>query len=339
MLMGTARRSVATIAPAGTTIRGTVRSATGAPVVHATVWARERNFLHHVPRHLPHALEVVSSWPRLDERTYSGHRWIEGQADYPGEDEAPPTYLGLVAVWQPFGFAVELAERDRMRELWKHRPDLRDVLGDAIGYYVCDEFKRPFLRRVLAGRGGRVSAWVTAYPDLRAPLVAYFLEQTRLFNQAFKVVDACITLTRDLGEPPEVWRAAALAIVRDERRQESRPLRHRSYDLRHELETHGAIYPDEGELINRFLRDVEHDTLDVMAYGRWWHGRPAPSGEVLSRLACASHDFAGDRWNDDDVHTFARALAALDPSQATSFKKNRPFLRQIADAAGLRPAG
>lgn len=286
-----------------------------------------------MPRHLHLALEIIEAWPRLEGLTYSS--WInhEGHIGYPKGGDAVAEYLHSVSVWRRFGFMLELEDRERIRELWKHRPELRYVLGEAIGFHVCEEFARPFLRSVLRGGHGDVAAWVAEFPELRAPLVEYFRERIRRFNHPFEVVGACITLTRDLGEPPEAWRAAALAIHRDDRRQARLPPRRRSDFLRHDLETHGTIVPAEGERINEFLAELGGERLDVMQFGYWWHPVPLARGEVLARVAGASWALARERWGEEDVRVYARALAGLSGEQAESFVADRPWLQRIAEAA------
>lgn len=286
-----------------------------------------------MPRLLPLALTSVAAWPRLDEGVYSDTSYLDGHVACPAGGAAVLEYLHSICVWQMFGFTVDAPERAELGELWKHRTDLRYALAEVIGYYVCDEFKRPFLRAVLAGGRGDVRRYVAAYPDLRAPLLAHYRERSQRFNSPFDVVAACLALTRDLDEPIETWRAAALAIHRDDRRQSRRSFDRRSDFLRHDLETHGTVSRGEGELINRYLDELGGERIDVMAYGAWWHPQPAPHGSILSRIARASRALAGARWSDVDIRAYAQALAALPADAARSFETNEGFLQQIAEAA------
>jgi len=289
-----------------------------------------------MPRHLPLALVSVAAWPRLaGEAVYSERSYIDGHVAYPAGGAKVAEYLDSLAVWQLFGFTCDVTERAEIRELYKHRTDLRVVLGQAIGHYVCEEFKRPFLREVLAGGYGGVRAWVAAYPDLRAPLLAHYRERALRYQHPFEVISACTALTRDLDEPPEVWRAAALAIKRDDRRQSRRPAERRSDFLRHDLEEHGTISGKECAVINQYLDELGGERVDVMTYGAWWHPQQQPSGSILARMARASHALAGERWGDVDEQVYARALAALTTTAAASFETEHEFLRRIAAAAGL----
>lgn len=286
-----------------------------------------------MPRHLPLALISVAAWPRREDAVYSDTKDHDGQVVCPAGGAAVIEYLHSLSVWQLFGFTIDAPERAEIRELWKHRTDLRYALGEAIGYYVCDEFMRPFLRAVLAGGRGDVRRYVAAYPDLRAPLLAHYRERTQHYNHPFEVVSACRALTRDLDEPPEVWRAAALAIHKDDRRQSRRPPDRRSDFLRHDLETHGTVTRGEGELINRYLDELGGERIDVMTYGAWWHPQPVPHGSILSRVAQASHALAGARWSAADTRVYARALAALPGDAGLSFGTGEEFLKGIAEAA------
>lgn len=130
-----------------------------------------------------------------------------------------------------------------------------------------------------------------------------------------------------------MWRDAALAIHWDDRRQARLPPARRSGFLRHDLETHGTLTPAEGEHINRHLAELAGEPLNVMVSGAWWHPAPLPSGELLARLADASHALAGPRWSDRDVQLYARALAALPADAASSFRADAPHLEQIAAVA------
>ncbi len=286
-----------------------------------------------MPRHLPLALIAVAAWPRREDGVYSDTSDHDGHVACPAGGAAVIEYLHSLSVWQMFGFTIDAPERAEIRGLWKHRTDLRYALGEAIGYYVCDEFMRPFLRVVLAGGRGAVRSYVAAYPDLRAPLLAHYRERTQRYNSPFEVISACLALTRDLDEPHEVWRAAALAIHKDDRRQSRRPPERRDDFLRHDLETHGTVTRGEGELINRYLDELGGERIDVMAYGAWWHPQPVPHGSILSRVAQASHALAGARWSEADTRVYARALAALPGDARLSFRTDEDFLSRIAEAA------
>jgi hypothetical protein len=292
-----------------------------------------------MPRHLPLALVSVAAWPRLVDTLYWENPYPGLHVEYPAGGARVVEYLHSLAVWQLFGFTIDAVDRAEILELWKHRTDLRAVLGQAIGHYVCDEFKRPFLRGVLAGGGGGVREWVAAYPDLRAPLLAHYREMALRYQQPFEVIRACTALTRELGEPPEVWRAAALAIKRDDRRQSRRPPELRSDFLRHDLEDHGTISGKESAIVNLYLDELGCERVDVMTYGAWWHPRQLPSGQILARVARASHALAGERWGEVDEQVYARALAAMPASAAASFETELEFLRRIAAAAGVKANG
>lgn len=286
-----------------------------------------------MPRHLSAALDTIAAWPKLDGRVYSSWLNREGHVPLPAGSDAVVEYMRSISAWPRFGFTIDNADRADIRNLWKHRPDLRYVLEDTIGFYVCDELQRPFLRNVLAGGRGDVAAWTAAYPDLRQPLLAHLRDQARRYNRPFEAVRACLTLTRELGEPPEVWRDAALAINWDDRRQAKLPQPRRSDFLRHDLETHGTITQAEGESINLYLVELRAVPLNVMVYGAWWHPAALPGGELLRRVADASHAFAGPRWSDRDAQTYARALAALPKDQVAGFVADSPHLRRIAELA------
>lgn len=285
-----------------------------------------------MPRRLSRALDALAAWPPREGLRYSSWGHLPGHVDFPADSDAVVEYVQGVSVWQQFGFALTPDERVRIRELWKHRPDLRGVLAEVVGFYVCDEFQRPFLRGALGGGPGGFAAWVAAYPDLRQPLVDHFREQTRRFQHPHAVVHACAVLTRDFGEAPEVWRAAAMAIHASDRRQLRLPPPRRSDFLRHDLETHGTIVPAEGEVINHYLAELGGEPLAVMMFGFWWHPVPRPTGAILSRLARASYALAPGDWSDADIRVYARALAALSPAQA-SFEADLPPLRAILEAA------
>jgi hypothetical protein len=289
-----------------------------------------------MPRFLPLAFMRVSAWPRLAEGVYSDTPYDEGQVAYPEGGGVVAEYLHSLAIWQLFGLVCDPLERAEIRELWKRRLDLRGVLCEAIGDYVCDEFERPFLRHVLAGGRGAVRRWVAAYPTLRTPLLEHYRERTRRYKDPFTVISACRVLTRELDEPPEVWRAAALAIHHDDRRQARRPPDRRSDFLRHDLEDHGTVSRKEGDLINHYLDELGGDRVEVMSYGAWWHPQPVPHGSILARLASASHALAGERWGDADEQRYAEILARLTPGEAASFTTDLDFLRRIADAARER---
>lgn len=282
-----------------------------------------------MPRFLPSALVTVAAWPRLAGAVYSESSDLEGHVVYPAGGAEVVGYLHSLATWQLFGFTIEAPERAEIRELWKHRLDLRPVLGQAIGHYVCEEFKRPFLRDVLAGGYGGVREWVAAHPDLRAPLLAHYREMSRRYQHPFEVITACTALTRDLGEPPEVWRAAALAIHRDDRRQSRRPPERRSDFLRHDLGEHETVSRKETELINIYLDELGGERIDVLLYGGWGYPQRVPHGSILARIAQASHALAGERWGEADELVYARALAALAPHAAASFSREHEFLRRI----------
>lgn len=286
-----------------------------------------------MPRHLSLALETITAWPRLEDRFYTNDTGSQFAA-YPPGGEVIGEYLHSIGVWQQYGLDIAPPARAQIRELWKHRLDLRYLLGEAIGHFVCEEFLRPFLRHALAGGRGAVARWVAAFPELRAPLLEHYRELTGRFKHPFEVVYACRVLTRDLGEPPTVWRAAALAIHHDDRRQSRLPPWRQSDFLRHDLETHGTVVPGEGAEINQYLAELGGEPLDVMQFGFWWHPYPLPRGEVLARVAAASRALAGARWDEEDIHVYARALAALDWRQVARFVEQQPTLRAIAEAAG-----
>ena len=289
-----------------------------------------------MPRFLPLALVSVAAWPRLTGAVYSDDTYIDGHVAYPTGGAAVVEYLHSLAVWQLFGFTIDATERAEIRDLWKHRLELRGVIGQAITHYVCDEFKRPFLRAVLAGGYGGVREWVAVYPDLRAPLLEHYREMAQRYQRPFEVITACTALTRDLDEPPEVWRAAALAIKRDDRRQARRPPERRSDFLRHDLDDHGTVSRKEGEIINNYLDEIGGERVEISSYGGWWHPQQVPHGSILARIARASHALAGERWGEADEQVYARALAALSPNAAASFEQDAEFLRRIAAAAGIR---
>lgn len=287
-----------------------------------------------MPRHLPLALDTVARWPRLEHAVFAdGVEEVEGRVAYPEGGEAAVEYLRTLAVWQQLGFTLDEIDRADVRALWKHRPDLREVLGAAIQHHVCEEFARPFLRQALAGGGGDVARWVAAFPDLRAPLREHHREQTRRHNQPFAVVRACTVLTRELGEPPEVWRAAALAIQNHDRRQSRLPPERRNHRLRHDLETSGTLGRAEAEQIDRLLVEIGEHGLDLTRSEAWWQPPRPPGAEALTRMARASHALAGPRWREQDTRVYARALAALPAEQAGSFAAHQPFLRAIVEAS------
>lgn len=273
-----------------------------------------------MPRRLSRALDALAGGPPREHLNAGG--------------DAVAEYVRGVSVWQQFGFALAPGERARIRELWKRRPDLRGVLAEVVGFYVCDEFKRPFLRSAREGGPGGFAAWVAAHPDLRQPLVEHLREQTRRFQRPHDVVRACAALARDFGAAPEVWRAAALAIHASDRRRLRLPPPRRSDFLRHDLETHGTIVPAEGAVINHYLAELGGEPLAVMTFGFWWHPAPRPTGAILSRLARASHALAPEDWSDEDTRVYARALAALTPAQGASFEADLPVLRAILELAG-----
>ncbi|MEZ4451474.1 MAG: hypothetical protein R3B09_18535 [Nannocystaceae bacterium] len=285
-----------------------------------------------MPRFLPSALDALGRWPVV-EGTYYYVDGFDRMFLYPPGGRAITEYLHSISVWRRFGFEVDADLRGQIRELWKHRPDLRYVLGEAIGHYVCDEFKRPFVRDVLGGGIGDYRAWVEAYPDLRAPLLEHFHGQLRRFNHPFEVVHACSVLTREFGEPLEIWRAAALAIHRDDRRQARRAPARRGDFLRHDLETHGTLFQGEGEILNGYLEELGGERLEVMEFGFWWHPVSLPGGQILARLVEASHGVAGDRWGEEDVQRYARLLAALPADEARWYNPEDAAQREVEAAA------
>ena len=259
--------------------------------------------LEAMPRQLPRALDELEAWP-----VRAGGRSAARETS----SEPLARYLDSLGVWQAIGFGLDAPLRQRIAALWRRRPDLRDWLAEAVGYHVCDEFRRPFLRTVLAGGRGACGRWVAAYSELRAPLVEHHLARTRRFNHPFDVVGACLVLTRELGAAPDTWRAAALAIHRDDRRQTTRSPP--SDFLRHDLDTHGTVTPAEGAIINRYLGEVGAPPLDVMAPGMWWQPRQRSRGEQLALVAQASQAYAGRAWCDDDARHYRVAVDDLDPA-------------------------
>lgn len=273
-----------------------------------------------MPGQLSAVLERIAGWPAVRGLAY-------GWAIAPPEP-AVARYLASVSAWTLVGLEMLPEDRARLAALWKQRPDLREVLGEAVGYTVCAELKRMFVRQILDGGRGDVARWVAAHPEVAQPLFQYFEARTRRFNHPLDVVDACAVLTRILGAPVEAWGAAAVALDADPRRErevgEGTPP-----FLSPELDTAGALTDAELWEVNGMLVGLGSVPLQGLALDAWWHPVPLARGDLLARAARASIAAAGERWSLSDLERYARALVALQPPERVRFAADSEALRRI----------
>lgn len=289
-----------------------------------------------MPGQLNRVLDAIDGWPRLAGAAYG---W-----GAPPPDPAVGAYLGSMSAWRLVGFELTPEDRARIAAVWKRRPDLRELLGDVIGYAVYPEFKAAFLRQILDGGRGDVARWLAAYPDLAEPLWRYFEARTRRFNHPLDVVDAVAVATRYLGAEPELWYAAAFALNADHRRV--RDAGDRQPFLRADLDTASRLTDPERRAINQALAEIGAQDpewtrgptadwggppaeIDGLALDAWWHPQPLARGDLLARVASASMAAGGADWGLADLERYARALAALDPVDRGRFVADNELLRRI----------
>ncbi len=279
-----------------------------------------------MPRHLSRALDAVAAW--RDDETLRRTGPTAG---------AVLAYLRSIASWQRFGLVIAPDDRTRIVQLCERGGG--GLFIEAIGHYVCDEFKRLFLRQ----RGyGDAAAWTNAFPDLRRPLVERLRPLTRRFRQPLLVVRVCLQLTRGLGEPPEVWRAAALALnhlVREEWRllganDDRLSSRLAVVEAFWQSDLLAVLRADERGHIQRFLDDLAGGRHELRVDGTGYVEPRGHDAYVLSQVAEASQTFVADRWGGADVRTYASALASLPESSETWFLfYATPRQKAIADLA------
>ncbi|MEQ1506560.1 MAG: hypothetical protein ABMB14_30305, partial [Myxococcota bacterium] len=251
-----------------------------------------------MPGHLSRVLDTIDRWPTLAGLAY-------------GWATAPPSpphawYLASIAGWQLVGLDVAAEDRVRLGATWKTRPDLRELLADAIGYTVCVDFVRMVHRQVLDGGRADLARWIAVYPELIRPWASYFEARTRRYNHPLDVVDACAVSTRYLGADPGLWRATAAALHRDPRRDRDPGEDPRRF-LRPDTDTGGWLTDDELGWIDRASAALGATPIDPVPLDAWWHPQPRSLGALLARAAAASRAVAGDDWGPADVERYARA--------------------------------
>jgi len=94
---------------------------------------------------------MLSSPPYLDQALELVKEWRPESEDNLLEDEDPQNsrieaYWSSAWVWHELGIQIALKHREQIAEIWRHNPELRDLLVGILCCYPCQEFLRPFRR-------------------------------------------------------------------------------------------------------------------------------------------------------------------------------------------------
>jgi hypothetical protein len=299
-----------------------------------------------MPRHLRAAVASVASWPESDPS--QPHPL---QAEPAGE--ALVAYFNGAAGWHLLGFELDHELCKEIAGLAARRPDLRGLLFQLIGFYPCDAFRRIFRRHAEQGGHGDFVGWLEAFPEMHESIKTAVIARAGRFNHASEAVDACLIWGRYFGGGDAAWRQIACVMKREDRRQAQRELP--SDYLRHDLETHGTVTPDEASAINRFLDELKETSLSALGNAGWEAGYRSPPpdfwrqeayrGRVLENAVRGSRTLAGDGWSAEDVELFAQALSGMNSVERSSYRTDgrgvrcSGALREVAERAAALTAG
>jgi hypothetical protein len=206
-----------------------------------------------MPENLPQMIEALATMP-------TGHKdWFEFCQDLdhlaPGAEE----YFRRAAGWFRAGIVLPVTALEAVAALWKHRPDLREVLVYLVHWYPCREFLRPFFRAARRGGHGAYVDWFTTFPELRELVRPGIIARARRVNTGFAAIDAALLWARLFDGGDEAYRHVACAIHRNDVRESflDRP----SGFLRHDLEQHGTVSRTEAARINEHLLRIKNARL------------------------------------------------------------------------------
>ena len=262
-----------------------------------------------MPRHLITCVDILHGW---------------GPPASPREQALAADYMRASSGWYELGLEISATSRERVMELWKDRPEQRELLEPLVYGYPCEEFKRPFYRHAERGGWGNFRAWFRYDPSLRGYLHRFVVQRALDTSDRGRALDASVLWARHFGGGIDAWRAAANA-------------------------TGGARGREswwEDVLVDRhYLTPVEYQRLFYCRHEKSWEGRHLiypdlaidqdltiarrPLGLLLRKAAVAGHRFAQEAWSSDDEERYALALAILEQNQRRGWRPSLPVLKRI----------